>query len=57
MMHFVRTFSVMRAQGVRPIAIKEVRNYGKIEYIKNIFENGWWRMHTPHPTPWINPRP
>ena len=32
MMHF----------GVRPIAIEEVRNYGKIVDIKNIFENGWW---------------
>ena len=30
MMHFVRTFSVMCAQGVRLIAIEEVRNYGKI---------------------------
>ena len=29
MMHFVRTFSIMRAQGVRLIAIEEVRNYGK----------------------------
>ena len=24
------------------IAFEEVRNYGKIVYIKNIFENGWW---------------
>ena len=38
MMHFVRTFSIMRAQGVRLIAIEEVRNYGKIVYIKNIFD-------------------
>ena len=50
-MHFVRTFSVMRAQGTRLIAIEEVQNYGKIVHIKNIFENGWWRMHTPHPIP------
>ena len=41
MMHFVRTFSIMRAQGVRLIAIEEVRNYGKIVYIQNNFENGW----------------
>ena len=41
----------MRAQGVRLIAIEEARNYGKAVYMKNIFENGWWRMHTPHPTP------
>ena len=53
MMHFVRTFSTMRAYGVRHIAIKEVRNYGKIVYIKNIFENGRWEdaLHTPHPIP------
>ena len=42
MMHFVRTLSTMRASGVRLIAIEEVRNYEKIVYIKNIFENGWW---------------
>ena len=40
-MHFVRTFSIIRAYGVRVIAIEEVRYYGKIVYIKNIFENGW----------------
>ena len=49
MIHFVRAFLIMRAD-VRLIAIEEVRNYGKILYIKNIFENGWWGMHTPHPT-------
>ena len=42
MTHFVRTFSIMRAQGGRHNAIEEVRNYGKIVYIKNIVENGWW---------------
>ena len=51
MMPFVRTFSIMRAQGVRFIAIEEVQIYEKIVYIKNIFENGWWKMHTLHPTP------
>ena len=24
------------------VAIEEVRNYRKIVYIKNTFENGWW---------------
>ena len=40
MVHFVRTFTIMRAKGVSLIAIKEVRNYNKncIAYIKNIFE-------------------
>ena len=42
MMHFVRTFSIMRTYGVRLIAIEEARNYRKIVYIKNIVENGWW---------------
>ena len=41
MMHFVRTCSIIRAYGVRLIAIKEIRNYGKIVYTKNIFENSW----------------
>ena len=41
MMHFVRTFSIMRAQGVRLIVIEKVRNYRKIVFIKNMFENGW----------------
>ena len=41
MMHFVRTFLIMRAYGVRRIAIEEVRNYRKIVCIKNVFENGW----------------
>ena len=35
-------FSIMRAYGVRLIANEEVRNYGKIVCIKNIFGNGWW---------------
>ena len=39
-MHFVHTFSLMRAYGVRLIAIEEARNYGKIVHIKNIFQNG-----------------
>ena len=42
MMYFVRTFSIKRALGVRLIAVEKVRNYGKIVYIKNIFENSWW---------------
>ena len=55
MMPFVRTFSIMRAQGVRSIAVEEVQIYEKIVYIKNIFENSWWKMHTPHPTPLDTP--
>ena len=42
MMHIVRRLSIMRAYGVKLIAIEEVWNYGKTLYIKNIFENGWW---------------
>ena len=29
------------------IAIEEVRNYGKIVYIKNTFEYGWWEDACP----------
>ena len=42
MMHFVRAFSIMRTYRVKLIAIEGVRDYGKIVYIKNIVENGWW---------------
>ena len=35
--HFVRTFSIMCAWGVRLIVIKKVRNYGEIVFIKNMF--------------------
>ena len=35
-------FLNMRAEDVRLIANKEIRNYEKIAYIKNIFENGRW---------------
>ena len=34
MIHFVPTFSIMRAWGVRLIVIEKVRNYGKIVFIK-----------------------
>ena len=43
-----RVFDV-RAKGVRLIAMEEVRNYGKIVYIINIFEMAGGRMHAPHP--------
>ena len=46
-MHFVQTFSIMRAYGVRLIAIEEARNYEKILCIKNIFENSWWEEAYP----------
>ena len=55
MMHFVRTFSIMRAEGVRLIAIEEVRNHGKIVHIKNIFENGWWEDAYPSCYPGSTP--
>ena len=37
----------VRAEGVRFITVEEIRNYGKIVYIKNIFENGWWEGRIP----------
>ena len=46
-MHFVRTFSIMHAYGVRRIVFEEARNYGKNVCIKNIFQNGWWEEAYP----------
>ena len=42
MMHFVYIFYFMRAWDVRHIVTEEVQNYGKIVFIIDIFENGWW---------------
>ena len=45
MMHFcsrIFDYANMRAEDVRLIADEEIRNYGKIVYIKNILENGRW---------------
>ena len=41
----------MRAEGVRLIVIKEVRNYRRIVFIKNMFENGWWEYAYPSSYP------
>ena len=59
MMHFVHTFSIMCAQGVRLIVIKKVRNYGKT--VSKLWKNCIWRktclkmavggVHSP----WIRP--
>ena len=35
MVHFVRTFSIMRALGVKLIVIEKVRNYGKVAVLLN----------------------
>ena len=40
MMHFIRTFSIV---------MEKVRNYEKIVFIKNMFENGWWGDASPLP--------
>ena len=54
MMHFVRTFSIMRAYGVKLTAIEEARNFGKIVSPTSKFFSKMTggRMHTLHPTPW-----
>ena len=46
-MHFVGTFSIMRALGVRLIVIEKVRNCSL--FIKNMFQNGWWGNAFPRP--------
>ena len=40
-MHFVHTFSIMRALGMKLIVIERVQKYGEIVFIKNMFQNGW----------------
>ena len=42
MMHFIRTFSNV---------MEKVRNYEKIVFIKNMFENGWWGGIPPRSAP------
>ena len=42
MMHFVRTFSIMRAEGVKAYCNRRGFKLWKIVNIKNMFENGWW---------------
>ena len=50
MMHFVRAFSIMRAYGVRLIAIEEAQNYGEIVAYtpKTFLKMAGGRRHTPH---------
>ena len=50
MMHFVRTFSVVRAKR-KAYCYQRGSNYGKIIYIKSIFENGWWKNAYPSSYP------
>ena len=45
MIHFVSHIFDVRAEGVKLIAMEEVRNDGKFVYIKNIFEMAGGRMH------------
>ena len=52
MMLFVRTLSIYACLGrIRLIANEGVRNYGKIVYIKNVFENGCWEDAYPSSYP------
>ena len=47
MMHFVRTFSIMRAEGVRLIAIEKVRNYEKVIFTKTCLKMAGGGMYPP----------
>ena len=49
MMHFVRTFSVMRAQGL--LLSKKFKIMEKLYTSKTFLKMAGGRMHTPHPTP------
>ena len=57
MMHFVRTFLIMRAQGERLIAIEGVRNYRKIVAYasKKFLKMAGGRMHIFYPIPLDSP--
>ena len=41
MMHFVRRVAIISC-ATKAYCYEEVRNYGKILFIQNIVENGWW---------------
>ena len=51
MIHFVCTFSINRAQGVRLTAFEEMQNYGKIVWAtsKTFLKMSSGRLHTPQP--------
>ena len=49
-MHFVRTFSIMRAIVVRLIVIEKVQNYGKLYSLKTQLKTAGEGVHTPYPT-------
>ena len=51
MMHFVSTFSIMRAYGVRLTVIEEARSSGEIVFMKTFSKMTGGRMHTFHSTP------
>ena len=57
MMHFVRTLSIMRAQGVRLIAIERFEIMKELCTSKAFLKMAGRKMHTLHPTPWIRPWP
>ena len=48
-MHFVHTFSIVRALGVKLIVIEKAQTYGEIVFIKSMFENGEWEDASPTP--------
>ena len=55
MIHFVYTLLIMRAQGVRLIAIEGIRNSKKIYASKTFLKMAGGRMHVPYPTPLDSP--
>ena len=60
MMHFVRTFSIMRALGVQGLLLsKSFEITEKLYTSKTLLKMAGERMYTPgpHPTPWIRSWP
>ena len=48
MMHFVRSVSTNVLKATMAYYYEEIQNHGKILFIHNTVENGWWGMHTQH---------
>ena len=51
MMHFVRTFRFMLAQGVRNIAFEEVGNHKKLHFSKALLKTGGGTQILPRSAP------
>ena len=54
-LHFVRTFAIMSALGVRLIVIEKVQKYGEIVYMHQKHVSKWLVRDASPTYPWIRP--